>query len=70
MEYDYKEEPEMIRWSAAGILCGIIFMIIICCLCSCTVTFQNIHTMGTASEVGDDALSTSADLQATVPLVP
>lgn len=66
----YYEEPTMLKMTIAGIILGILFLILIATLSACTLTLQVINTDGAASEIGDDTLSTRADLEATVPLVP
>jgi hypothetical protein len=70
MSYDMRKDPDMFPIMSIAIFLGILFLFFTLSSCTLSVTMQNINTKGTASEVGDEALSSEEDLNASVPMLP
>lgn len=45
------------------IIMGMLLIILVYTMCSCTISFQNISTHGTATDVVDEDLNTSPDIK-------
>jgi len=48
---------------------GISVVILLISLCGCTLSFQNISTHGTASDVVDENQEASTDIKTTIPTI-
>ena len=66
-----KEEGKMVKLVVFS-LSFLAFLIVLILgfgfLCGCTISFQNISTHGTATDLGDEALTTSPTTSATIPI--
>ncbi len=70
MTYDMRRDPDMFPLVSLAIFLGILFLFFALSSCTLSVTLSNVSTEGVASDVGDEALSSQADLDATVPVIP
>ncbi len=71
MCYDYRDdEPALIKTAVAGTILGALLLIIVLSVTGCTLSLTNVMSSGVASDLVDEDQGASADLKATVPVVP